>query len=185
MTILSKYDDISGWSVRQSGTLDIYNDGADSTENSLKVSDRQMSGAGLKVDLNTTCLVEGKRYEFKAQTKLIDADGQPFACIASKGYNDPLACPLLGFEFINNGTSDVKHYSNDNPAEYEADGWNHYRAVFTITHQLATAESAFLMVQGPAPGVEIAIDRVTLKVHQPPQANCGQLVVNNNAEVSS
>jgi len=54
--------------------------------------------------------------------------------------------------------------------------------VFTITHDLATAEEAFFFIHGPAPGVGILIDRVSLTVYEPPPANCYQLVSNNDAE---
>jgi len=175
-------NDFTPWHIRQSGSHQIYNDGADDSSFSLLTVERTMVGSGPKLDLNSTCLVEGKRYEFKAQTKLLTADGQPFVCTKSKGYLDPLACPLLGFEFNTNGTKYVKHHSNDDPSIYTANGWNPYRTVFTLTHELATAQKAYFFLHGPAPGIGIIIDRVSMNLYEPPKPNCVQLVSNNNAE---
>jgi hypothetical protein len=176
---------MEGWHIRDGGggALSILNQGAEGSSKSLMLVERQAIGAGIKYDLNTTCLVEGKRYNFRTFHRLFVEDTmEPFVCDRSKGFGDPLQCPLLGFDITVNGTRSVAYYGNDHPAVFEADQWNEYQTIFTVSHEMATADSAFLMFQGATPGINIDIDRVSMNVYEPPTANCQQLVVNNNAE---
>jgi len=178
-------EDYGGWHIRHSGSLQIYDEGALGGSKSLLVVERTLPGSGLKFDTNGTCLVEGKRYEFKAQVKLLTEDGQPFNCTKSKGYNDPKSCPLFGFEYVTNGVTGTKFYGNEDPTIFSSNEWNPYRAIFTVPHELATSDDAFFMVQGPAPGIGIIIDQVTLNTFKWSHTNCNQLVINGDAETGT
>ena len=178
-------EDYSRWDVKHSGSLQIYEDGADGTDKSLLVVERTAVGSGFLVDLNSTCLVEGRRYTFEAKTKLFTEDGDPFNCTKSAGYADPQACPMFTIDFKNNGTNLASHYSNEDPSIYSSTTWNTFRTTFTVNHELAAADSASFRVHGPAVGIGIAIDRVSFNEYVPPAANCDQMVLNGNAEVSN
>ena len=149
------------------------------------VVERNQVGAGFLVDLNSTCLVEGRRYTFEAKTKLFTEDGDPFNCTKSAGYADPLACPMFGFEYVTNGTPLVSHYSNEDPSIYSSTTWNTFSSTFTVNHELASADSASFRIHGPAVGIGIAIDKASFNEHVLPAANCDQMVLNGDAEVSN
>jgi len=116
--------------------------------------------------------------------KLLTANGDPFDCLKSQGYADPLACPLFGFEF-NNGGTQTAYYGNEDPTIFNSTVWNSYSVVFTVSNALANAQSAFFMLTGPAPNIGIVVDRVSFDEYTPPQANCNQIVQNGNAETGT
>jgi len=174
--------DTAGWHIRQSGSLQVYDDGAEGSSKSLLNVQRTFPGSGIQLDLNSTCLVEGKRYVFDAQMKLLTENGDPFNCTKSSGSHLPDSCPLISIEYENDETVSIMHHNNEYPSLFSSSEWNFYSSTFTISHELASSQSASLYIHGPAPGIGIMIDKVSLDLYEPPVPNCNQLISNNRAE---
>lgn len=174
----------SGWHRFHSGSIQIYPEGADGSNNSLLTVERSSYGSGPEYNLDASCLVEGVEYELNAKLKLLTQDGTAFECDRNAAYNTPLGCPYMGFRsYIANGSSNgAKFYYNQLPLLWKANEWNDFNVKFTVPHESGISSNALLYFLGAAPEIGIIVDKVTMKVYEPPTVNCNQLVVNNNAE---
>lgn len=179
--------DLTGWDRYHSGTFQILDYGAEGTSKSLLTVERTLPGAGPEYNLDTRCLVEGREYLFKAKMKLLDKDGNFFACDRKAPvFNNPLSCPYVSIHMVDaTGKQTVKHHMDEAPSAWSAADWNEYSFRFTVSHELGRSLKAMVVFKGIAVEVGLVLDRVTLELYEPPTANCGQLVSNTNAELGT
>lgn len=175
-------EELVGWGVEGTGNLDIYEEGANGSSNSLICSGRETSNDGPTSDISHMCMFEGLVYEFTAYLKLLDGDGNPFECNKSAAYGTALACPTLGIE-MNTPTEFVMFHPENSVVEpWVGEAWNEYKTIFVVSNELANAEWSHFIFKGVAPGVSIVIDDMSTEMYQADTVNCEQLVIKTNAE---
>jgi len=174
--------DTLGWSVEDSGEIDSFGQGFNSS-NSIIVSQRTVTSDGPRVRLPFMCLLEGNNWVFTAYMKLVDEDQNPYKCDKSAEYGEPQACPTVVIE-INHRHGFHQIYVNDIANdEWLIDDWNAYTGRFTVSNELANAESAFIKIKGPGPGVSIILDGVSTsrQFEADDHVDCSQLIKTTNA----
>merc|ERR1740124_1222213 len=114
--------------------------------------------------------------------KLLDEEMAPYTCDKKVQYGNPQSCPLLevGLDYTI-GSSHV-HPENIVVDEWIADDWNEYRAIFTVSNNLALANNTYLKFKGPFAGISIVLDDVQTHIYRPSTVNCNQLIMDTNAE---
>ena len=159
---------MQGWTVNRGGYISIVEEGYGGSNHSFINTHRDANYFGPAQHLPMSCLsIEGNRFVFQAQLKLLDENGNPFACDKSAAWNTPKTCPLLSFEAtMHDGTFKRTHYGNFDASGWNADGWNEYRTNVRVTKDMTEAETVFFYIQGPAPGIQIVFDRVALRAQE-------------------
>ena len=116
-------------------------------------------------NLNPVCLQEGRVYEFNAMLKLFDTHGNPFACDKAAQWQSAKFCPLLSFALtMPNGEELKEHRSNNFGGMWTATAYNPFQARITVSANMAAATRVSVYLQGPAPGVAIVYDAVTMSL---------------------
>ena len=121
-------------------------------------------GLDLQQHLPLSCLsTEGDEYIFTAKMKLLDSEGNPFACDKVAGWGTALKCPQVTIQ-VDHPTLGVKRYQSydQNTDPWKADEWNNFESVVTVNDVMMQGEDVFFYVQGPASGVSIVFDDVAL-----------------------
>ena len=181
----------SGWSVRNAGggSISIYPEGADGSMNSYGHFGRTSNTGGPSHILDLGCLVVGRQYEFTAKFKLLDEDNnnEPYHCVKTNTpWGDPLSCPLFSISMIDsNGVPvNAQNYQNEDPSTIVADEFNNYSAIFTVTEEMATAIEARIILKGLRAGVATLFDEVEIKLYEPPEYDCDEMISDGDFEVS-
>jgi len=155
------YGDLLTWSVLGSGSIDIVNE---EYSNYFIHSGRTDHWNGPMMKLETNCfLKEGSRFDFNAMIKLLDSDGNAFACNKTAPLVDSKSCPLLSFTVAVDGGMQQIDFANQIESEWISDEWNHFSVIFQVTQEMSNASAIFLTVHGPAGGIDVLFDNVTLK----------------------
>ena len=118
----------------------------------------------IQQDLPMSCLTTvGDKYILTAKMKLLNSEGNPFACDKNAAWGTALTCPQVTIT-VDHPTEGVKrfHYANLESDAWEEDEWNDFRAIVTVNTIMSGGDSAFFYVQGPAPEVSIVFDDVEL-----------------------
>jgi len=170
------------WDVHDNGKLSPFNEGHGASFNSLITSERMATSDGPATLVNHLCMVEGRQYVLTAFLKLYDEEMNPFQCDKTAGYGDPAACPILEIEMIHPTGFYQTHPENTVTDPWVKDDWNEYRAVFTVSKELANAEKAYVKFKGPFPGISIVLDDIQASFYEVPVVNCNQLIMETNAE---
>lgn len=160
---------LQGWKVNGPGGISIREGGSQGSANSFVMTHRTEIRSGPRQDLPTFCLSRlDDTYTFNADMKLLDEDGNEFACDKSAMWNTALTCPLLTFELNHpDGTKRI-HKGNEYGGTWMANEWNQFRSTLTVTQDIVEANGLFFYFQGPAPGVSVVFDNVSLMANQPP-----------------
>lgn len=117
--------------------------------------------------LETNCfLKEGTRFDFNAMIKLLDSDGNAFACnktaSSPEDSNNIESCPVLSFFVSLPGG--MKQIEFANQIEEEGKGeWNHFSVIFQVTEDMSNATSMFLAIHGAPGGIDVLFRDITLK----------------------
>lgn len=178
-------DNLDDWVVFGYGNIEIIDGGANSTSHSFKNSRRTSHSQGVKQEINVHCLIEGDRMEIDTFLKLKNGNSG-FVCDKGERYGRPRACPLISIKFhvpsAQNGYI-WHHIANEDPSEWDPDGFNHYRGHFEITSEMTTSTEAYLFIYGVRPGVDIMFDEVSITKYTFPLTTCSQLIRGGDAEV--
>ena len=174
------------WQIFGRSKLSIANEGALGTKNSFLSTRRKVPAEGLMQELVVKCLTEGVRLEVNAWIKLYE-NGTPFTCDKTARYGQPKACPVISIKFMvpsaPKGFSWL-HIANDDPFGWKPNEFNQHRGNFVITSEMTTSTEAYLYVYGVNGGIDMLVDKVTLRPYEPPKTSCDQLIRNGDAEVS-
>ena len=176
--------DFSAWKAYGGGKTQIYPMGAFGSEYSILHSQRTHMGSGLRQDLATHCLVEGKMYQLTTHFKLYDENMAPFSCSKAAQWGAEDYCVLLALEYKIGTTTNVINLHSNVHAPWVADEFNFYHKIFHAEAELAIADQVILQVKGPRPGVSVLMDEVKLHEYTLPEPSCTQLVRNPSASVS-
>ena len=125
---------------------------------------RYLCELDLQQHIPLSCLkTEGDTYIFTAKMKLLDSDGNPFACDKVAGWGTPKKCPQVTIQ-VEHPTLGLKRYQyyDLNTDPWKADEWNNFKSVVTVNDIMKQGEEVFFYIQGPAPGVSIVFDDVEL-----------------------
>merc|ERR1712127_1012328 len=176
------HEPMDNWSVAEFGELAVRNEGANGSASSLMRTNRLKPNDGPMSKISSMCMYEGLMFELTAHLQLLDEDGIPFLCDKGAAYGTPLACPVLAIEMQTITEYVMIHPENIIEADWVADAWNKYKAVFVVNNDLANAELAYFKFKGPAPGISILVDDMTTTLYEPDTVNCAQLISDTTAE---
>lgn len=168
--------DTRGWSSRIGGKIFRYPDGYAGQGMALIHTARSSFIMGPQHTLASSCMVEGKGYDFQAQMKLLDENGDPFVCSKEHKWADDAACPLLTVQYTHGGKDYWDYFENTHPDPWVADQYNLYLAPFTVSQKLRESTDAFFYFERVKAGVSIVWDQVSI------DRDCTSLIPNGDAD---
>lgn len=115
----------------------------------LKLSNRSASGDGIHQKVDTRCLVANSSWILAARMKLLHrSDGQGVVCDPSD-FRLSVSCPsvrLVGYDTSSNKIVDDT-FNVSSKASWSSLDWNNYRAEFTISDDLASANEVWIGIR--------------------------------------
>ena len=57
-----------------------------------------------------------------------------------------------------------------------------YRAIFTVSNDLARAEHTYLKFKAPFSGISMVLDNVQTTIYRPLVMDCDQMIISTNTE---
>lgn len=168
------------WSTAQGGYLRVHDTGYDTLNGAVAHYNRTTTSSSMTHRINPVCLTEGKHYIFRAQVKLVDEYGNPYACDSSlDSTNNPDPCPVASIYIdLPTGIAPI-HMPNKSPHAWNATGWNVYRSDFIINLDLARASLTEVKIRGPKAGITVILDSATIVEYTPPSIDCSSDIVIN------
>lgn len=132
---------------------------------------------GPKHVLKTNCFTPGMQYVLNAKMKLLDENGDHFACDKNHTWIDDVSCPILTFELTSmSGAKSWKYFGNMDMEPWEALFWNDFTVPFIVNEEIMNAVEAFFFIERPRAGITIILDQVTI------DRDCTKLIAESNAE---
>lgn len=146
---------------------------------------RYQEGPGHVLDIG--CMMARVKYQFSAYFKLLDSNqnGAPMVCDKLAPWADPKSCPLFSLVMNLPSGKKVLNMANANPDSWVANKFNRYEATFEVTDEMMNATSAYMMIKGPRPGVDIIFDQVEISIYDNETLNCDRLIENGQFETSN
>lgn len=95
--------------------------------------------------------------------KIKDENGDDVSCNKHAEWFDVEYCPLFTIRINSSGEVLKYNLRNDDSSEWLPSQWNPFNAVFTVDDRLSSATDAFIHIRGPAPGVNMYIDDISVE----------------------
>jgi len=153
------------WDTYYGGEITI---GTFNNSRAFKSTGRKTYTSGPKQAINTDCLVEGMRYEFKAKIKLEEENGDPFYCSMDAEWKSDFYCVILSIKMKDASGGKILNLANESTDYWDELAFNDFRAVFTATKELVFGDNMFFILRGPKVGVSIIFTEVSIVSHESP-----------------
>jgi len=164
------------WLHRDGGVQVVQGQGIDNS-NALADITQSDGGDAISQYLDTRCLVAGSRYEIRAWVKLIK-NGQVYLCDESNE-----SCPEVGIytrSLHSNGLKMKSWYQEPiakTSFHFDAPDYQLIHGVFTITEDIANAQSALFYIERNKKGYEMFVDNVSMTLLSD---DCSDVIVNGD-----
>lgn len=148
------------------------------TGTALSTNGRDNQYQGLAQHLDTRCMQAGSIYKIAAKVKITAADGSVASCdpaVTTAGDN---ACIRANVKSNLKGEmTAVELSAASTVAPFTAGAWNDLYGTFTVTEHMIAADNVVLYFDGPASGIDIEIDNVSVVETT---VDCSNLIFNGD-----
>jgi len=149
--------DVRFFSVLGYGAFDMYSPGRGGSQYALQHSNRLYEWNGIRQEIDQDCLSLSSEWVVSAYFRILDNNGNGVSCDKTARFGANV-CPVFTVFSIQGSTPNYYTLWNTNTESWNANGWNTYTSIMTVSNEMMTYDTVSLFASKAPQGVTIVLD---------------------------